>query len=75
MKKITKKVVCAFTGIPTKVTVEYEISTVRNGTRIVVPQVIKCDYKDLVSQKISGEGFFCNCEHEVKKLIEEKINS
>jgi len=74
LKKITKKMVCAYTGLPSKVTFEYEIESIKNGTKIVVPCKVDCDYREMVSKKISEEGFFCNCEREIKKLIEDDIN-
>lgn len=74
MKKVTKKLICAYTGLPSKVTFEYDIENIRNGTKTVVPHAVKCDYRDIVAKKISEEGFFCNCEREIKKLIEDDIN-
>lgn len=73
MKKFSKKQVCAYTGLPSTVTLEYEIEKIKNGTSVVVPLSIKCSYRDMVSQKISGEGFSCYCDNEVKRIIEDKF--
>lgn len=73
MKKVTKKLICDYTGLPSKVTVEYETESIRNGTRIVIPISVKCDYREMVSQRIAGEGFFCNCEREIKRALEEQM--
>jgi hypothetical protein len=73
LKKITRKLVCDYTGLLSKVTVEYQVESIRNGMKVIVPVSVKCDYRDMVSQRIAGEGFFCNCEREIKKSLEEKI--
>lgn len=65
---------CAYTGLPTKVTFNYDITSINNGFKIVVPLSVKCEFKDMVSKKISEEGFFCNCEREIKRTIEDEIN-
>lgn len=74
LKTISKKLVCEYTGLPSKVTFKFDIESVNNGTKIVIPISIKCEYRDMVSQRISEEGFFCNCEREIKRAIEEEIN-
>ena len=74
MKKISKKQICAYTGLPSTVVLEYEINSTHNGTKVVVPISIKCSYRDMVSQKITGEGFACYCDNEVKKIVEEKLS-
>jgi len=74
LKKVSKKVVCAYTGLPSKVVFNYDIISVNNGYKTVVPVSVKCEFRDNVSKKISEEGFFCNCEREIKKAIEDELN-
>ena len=74
MKKISKSLICEYTGLPSKVTFKFGVEAVNNGTKVVIPSTIKCEFRDVVSQRISEEGFSCNCEREIKKAIEEEIN-
>ena len=55
-------------------TFNYEITSVNNGLKVVVPVSVKCEYRDTVSKTISEEGFFCNCEREIKRALEDELN-